>query len=875
MLLLKNYPSRRSSSAFQPRRRIRDAYNRRRLSSSSSSSSESSGSESEEEIPYKPVKNVIASDSDVESESEPEDLIPIKGKLYKRNNEKLQRYFTPGTGREVIENLVPRSKQSQPYQRGSLDSQQLDVKKIEYRKKIDIVWNSIISKYSAYDEDDQGDIINLQDFSIEEDTGHIEKLQNFQRTNIWNDINEFENVHGEGYDYDDEVDPSEDPINLLTTGKPSREQSKRSTPPSTVMLPPRLPKAITSVASTDKKPRAELNNDPLSLLTPKKSSKLSTRSSSPSRKQTSERTPKGLGSNLEERIYTSKQSSLERRLESTTSEEGRSKSSIRPPSPSISSTQSPSSPPVIDLTNDPISLLTPQKTSRIPTRESSPQRNSKSQQEQQSQIAEPSSPLYSLASPSSRSKSRVSHYQQSQSPHRSTVSGFKSNDPTALLSPKPTRRITKPPTPPSSTHGSDRMDRIKKYPITAIPLDQLNRPYLNEYQTPSKRIKGRFERSGEKRCHDLVKNGSGARHSSPVRRLMASFALAASHNSSVPVSRSANKNSTTPSPKFKGSNQHKSSTIKEIRNELISLKPNNMDPINLLTPSATSRIGSKRPTRSSSPLRARRTPLPTTGQNESDPICLLTPRSSSKRSTPRRNPHSHSSSRSSSSRSYLHHETSCQEYPDSQTYNGNHHGHQKEQQILPPPPSFNLPSSSNTMSKIAEEEEGSSPFISQPFSNTSVPPSMLSNIDMATDRYEHSNPHSYPRHHQQYAQPVPPPPPPTTTFAPYPYPMMMYPTMMPTIPFPPQYGYLMDPTMMNFPMNANYPYTNQNIAGYMNQESIYQRFVEQQGYPPINSFREDSSVQVNDDYTHWRNEHNKRSRITQLDHDPIDLLTRS
>ncbi|KAH3673560.1 hypothetical protein WICMUC_003667 [Wickerhamomyces mucosus] len=100
----------------------------------------------------------------------------------------------------------------------------LEVKKVESKKKINSIWQSIINKYSAYDENNQGDIVNLNDFSIEENKGHIEKLQKFDMTDIWDglDLNnekksgkrsqKFEII--DGYE-----DSNYDPINLITPSK--------------------------------------------------------------------------------------------------------------------------------------------------------------------------------------------------------------------------------------------------------------------------------------------------------------------------------------------------------------------------------------------------------------------------------------------------------------------------------------------------------------------------------------------------------------------------------------------------------------------------------------------------------------------------------
>lgn len=295
MLLLKNY-NRRRSGEFQPRRRNYDAF----------SSSESELSDNEPEI---------YSDLDEDEEHGRS----IKSKIHDMNNAKLHRYFTPTKKRrERTESLVPENYNNG--KKGRLESQRLDIKQIESRKKIDIIWNAIIAKYSAFDESNQGDVVNLEDFSIEEDTGHIKKLQNFQRTSIWNDINELEDQ--DGYEEEEIWDPSEDPINLLTRrdGSISSSQPQFSTKKDSISLV--TPKKNTRRSSPIRTKTTKLVNfkdDPISLLTPRKTTRVSTRVPSPSRPV--------------------------QRMEM---------------------------PPPATVNDDPIALLTPRKTSRIPSRPTSP-----------------------------------------------------------------------------------------------------------------------------------------------------------------------------------------------------------------------------------------------------------------------------------------------------------------------------------------------------------------------------------------------------------------------------------------------------------------------------------------------------------------------
>lgn len=79
----------------------------------------------------------------------------------------------------------------------------LSLQKVESKKKLTSVWEAIIQKYSAYGEDDQGDIVNLKDMSIEHDTGHIKTLQIGDRTKLWDGI------------LDDSTNTNGDPLNLL------------------------------------------------------------------------------------------------------------------------------------------------------------------------------------------------------------------------------------------------------------------------------------------------------------------------------------------------------------------------------------------------------------------------------------------------------------------------------------------------------------------------------------------------------------------------------------------------------------------------------------------------------------------------------------
>lgn len=542
MLLLKNYSTRRNST-FQPRKRA-DAYHNR---------ADSSDSESE-----------LSQDPESDSESEDE-VAPIKGKLYKQNEKKLHRYFTPGTGREVIEDLTIRDRERNN-QRGSLDSQKLDIKKIEYRKKIDIVWNSIISKYSAFDEDDQGDVINLKDFSIEEDTGHIEKLQTFQRTSIWNDINQIEGPD----DYEERMDPSEDPINLLTNGKTSRERSKRSSlHNSRTTTPPPLIKSVPKKTTTTKSSEI-LNNDPLSLLTPRKTSRITTRSSSPRKAQT--------------------------RLEPSSPVRHRRQSS---PSKLMAPSQT------TDMHNDPLALLTQRKT----TKSSSPSRNAPSTRGISQLEPGLASPMSLMAPPSS----------------------------TRLSASR--REATRPLSPPISSPP--------ELPKDSIDLLSPRRPHRPSSPTPGLRTRAAHHRRSEPiRSNQRQTREPTGRHSSPVRQLMATFPsiepiqvfkrpemrYTPTQSFRRPQKRRA------PFEHYVQNKTHKvqdgqapkrhSSPVRKLMDQLLSSKPPSTgpDPINLLTPRTTTRVGSRITTRASSPIRStRRTP---SAVNEADPICLLTPRSS-------------------------------------------------------------------------------------------------------------------------------------------------------------------------------------------------------------------------------------------------------
>lgn len=70
----------------------------------------------------------------------------------------------------------------------SISLRTLNTRRVETKKKFSTIWQCIIDKYSRYDEKDQGDIVNLEDFSIEENKGHIKKLKKIDRSDIWSEF---------------------------------------------------------------------------------------------------------------------------------------------------------------------------------------------------------------------------------------------------------------------------------------------------------------------------------------------------------------------------------------------------------------------------------------------------------------------------------------------------------------------------------------------------------------------------------------------------------------------------------------------------------------------------------------------------------------
>lgn len=571
MLLLKKYPSRRHST-FQPRRRRPDAFENE-LAESSDSDSESSQ----------------VSDP----ESEEESFIPMKGKLYKQNKQKLQLYFTPGSGREIIENLAPTRKENRNAQRGSLDSQKLDVKKIEYRKKIDIVWNSIISKYSAYDENEQGDIINLKDFSIEEDTGHVETLQNFQRTNIWNDINELEETD----DYENRIDPSEDPINLLSVEKISREGSKRPTSQNSRMASPPL--------KTSKALTINSDHDQSLILTQRKVSAVPTRSSSPRRTSV-----------------------------------GR-KGTIEPASPMRHTREPypamPMERPRIDMGRDPLSLLTPKNSSKAHTRLSSPGRSAPVIKNLAAPVSSSSSSSSSMAPPLSTIRRPVITRQTAHPslPPTPTSRHSREEDPISLLTPR-SRKPTRPSSPTP-------IGRVCHNPSTAPNSASDQRPGVN--RTIRGIVGEEFSLADSHSSSDrqLVTTLPSIRPNGVLgeQSVKGGHSMEDRTRKTTPVKKRGREQEDISINKRRdvrdvAHTERHSSPVRKLMKQLLSGKQTSQqesDPMNLLTPRSTRRGRSqttRTTTRVSSPLRAKRTP---NLSSESDPISLLTPCSLIKKST--------------------------------------------------------------------------------------------------------------------------------------------------------------------------------------------------------------------------------------------------
>ncbi|CCH42691.1 Muscle M-line assembly protein unc-89 [Wickerhamomyces ciferrii] len=527
---------------------------------------ESSESESEVEI------------EDDKDHHEPDVIEEKEEKLHVQgnriSNEQLRQYFTSKNSNEIIKNLPKESnsiksqpqQQQQPQTNGKLEKQQLDLKKIEYRKKIDIVWNSIISKYSAYDEDDQGDLINLEDFSIEEDKGHIKQLQNFQRTTIWNDINDLENGNSNSKheDFRKDFDPSQDPINLLNSNNSSRcstpsqldllnnvNQNNKSIPQSRVKTPTTMKSNHINSLNSDVK-------DPITLLTPKPSTR-PTRITSPRR-----------------RALLNKSFSKQR-----------------------------NKPEHVDLTNDPISMLTPTKPSRISTRIStrrtSPKRSSIINSNEIPN--EPSSPMRFMT-PSSPVFN--------QNHHQNGMNEVRYNE---------------------NSDSEDDEQTLNETPDTNHdPISLLSKPKTRSYPSVYSRIDTSPLRS---RVEPLTRQPSRGRtlkrssyegytrQSSPLRQIEEDEETIEFKIPKITPSKRNNR-------VLNHSKQQPNTPLSSLRNHS---NHKNLDfandPICLLTPKSMTRRNSRIPTRSSSPNSLHKRQK--IDQND-DPIVLLTPRSSSKRS---------------------------------------------------------------------------------------------------------------------------------------------------------------------------------------------------------------------------------------------------
>ncbi|KAH3673153.1 hypothetical protein WICPIJ_009887 [Wickerhamomyces pijperi] len=172
----------------------------------------------------------------------------------------------------------------------SISPQSLKVKRIETKKKFCTIWENIIEKYSRFDEENQGDVVNLEDFSIEENKGHIKKLRNFDRSEIWNelDVNDRSgNKRRPMYENLEKLDRYEDQYYQDDHHHDLYESSSHDTDrhDPICLLTPKLSRRTgvdngNSGLLTQMKPKLQPGFDPISLITPPKSSKKGTLSES-------------------------------------------------------------------------------------------------------------------------------------------------------------------------------------------------------------------------------------------------------------------------------------------------------------------------------------------------------------------------------------------------------------------------------------------------------------------------------------------------------------------------------------------------------------------------------------------------------------------
>jgi hypothetical protein len=102
----------------------------------------------------------------------------------------------------------------QPFQ-PRLNQTRFEIRHVEAKKRLASSWSAIIDKYSKYDLDSQGDIVDLDNMSIIEDRGHIEALGPADRTEVWNDKEE-DGYYRHEQEYDDLGDSNiRDPLILL------------------------------------------------------------------------------------------------------------------------------------------------------------------------------------------------------------------------------------------------------------------------------------------------------------------------------------------------------------------------------------------------------------------------------------------------------------------------------------------------------------------------------------------------------------------------------------------------------------------------------------------------------------------------------------
>lgn len=99
-------------------------------------------------------------------------------------------------------------------QKTKFDPTRLQTRHVEAKKKLASSWSAIIDKYSKYDLEQQGDIVDLANMAILKDTGHLKAMNTAGRLSVWDSAPDDDPVH---------EDQSRDPIMLLEDQSPSKK----------------------------------------------------------------------------------------------------------------------------------------------------------------------------------------------------------------------------------------------------------------------------------------------------------------------------------------------------------------------------------------------------------------------------------------------------------------------------------------------------------------------------------------------------------------------------------------------------------------------------------------------------------------------------